>query len=132
MWDYQWKGYFKDSAKALKKVSGTESSKKEFRAYKQLIDKLIFPQPRKILINVNGEIGSCQRPLRANTPQGEIVALANSETVPAGSTAEFNILLLDEKHEKWIKELFDYGKLGGTGQWRNSGKGRFTVEYLEN
>lgn len=81
MWDYQWKGYFKDSAKALKRVSDTESSKKEFRAYKQLIDKLIFPQPRKILINVNGEIGSCQRPLRANTPQGEIVDLSNSETI---------------------------------------------------
>lgn len=77
-------------------------------------------------------LGSCQRPLRANTPQGEMIALSNSETVPAGSTVEFNILLLDEKHEKWIKELLEYDVLGGTGQWRNSGKGRFTVEYLDN
>ena len=131
VYDYQWKGYLKDAAKALKKVSDTESSKKEFRAYKQIIDKLIFPQPRKIPINVKGEIGSCQRPLRASTPQGEIVALANSESVPAGSTEEFSILLLDDKHEEWVRELLDYGKLGGTGQWRNSGKGRFTVEYLD-
>ena len=42
-----------------------------------------------------------------------------------------DILLLDDKHEKWVRELLDYGKLGGTGQWRNSGKGRFTVEYLD-
>ena len=32
--------------------------------------------------------------------------------------------------EGLIHEWLDYGKLHGTGQWRNSGKGRFTVEYL--
>lgn len=27
-------------------------------------------------------------------------------------------------------EWLDYGKLRGLGQWRNSGKGRFTYEIL--
>jgi len=80
-WDYQWKGFFKDSCGALRKVKGTESSK--LTAYKKVIDGLIFPQPRKIRIDVNGEIGSCQRPLRGQTAQGERISLANSETIPA-------------------------------------------------
>ncbi len=131
MWDYQWKGFLKDAASALKRVSGTQSSKKEYKAFKKVIDKLIFPQPRKIPIHLNGEIGNCQRPLRGQTAQGEVIALANSETVPIGSYMEFKILMIDENCENWIKELLEYGELGGTGQWRNSGKGRFTVEYLE-
>lgn len=128
MWDYQWKGFFKDACKALRKINGTEC--KKVTAYKQVIDKLIFPQPRMIPINVNGEMGICQRPLRGNTPQGETISLAISETVPAGSTVEFEIKLYDDSHEKWVKEMFEYGADGGTLQWRNSGKGRFTVEYL--
>ncbi len=130
MWDYQIKGFFKDAAKALKKASRTESSK--ITAYKQVIDKMIFPAPRKIPIDLNGgKMGSCQRPLRGQTPKGETISLASSETVPAGSTATFKVGLVDKKHEKWIKELLEYGQFGGTLQWRNSGKGRFTVEYLD-
>ncbi len=131
MWGYQWKGYFKDATKALRKVAKTESSK--ITAYKQVIDKMVFPAPRKISIHIpeGKEIGSCQRPLRGQTARGEVIALANSETVPEGSYVEFTVGLLDKKHEKWVKELLEYGALGGTGQWRNSGKGRFTVEYLD-
>lgn len=131
MWDYQWKGYFKDAAGALRRIKTTKSAK--MTAYKKLIDKLIFPQPRKILIHLpeGAILGNCQRPLRGHTAQGEIIALANSETVPAGSFVKFTILLLDDSHEEWVKELLEYGILGGTGQWRNSGKGRFNVEYLQ-
>lgn len=129
MWDYQWKGFFKDAAGALKRVSSTESAK--VKAYKKIIDKLIFVEPRKIPITVNGEIGNCQRPLRGQTPQGETIALANSEAIPAGSTVEFTVVLYNDSDVKWVKELLEYGVRGGTGQWRNSGKGRFTVEYLE-
>lgn len=131
MLDYQWKGYLKDAAGALRRVKTTKSSK--MTAYKKLIDKLIFPQPRKIPIHLPSgtSLGNCQRPLRGQTAQGEIIALANSETVPAGSYVEFSIYLLDDTHYDWIRELLDYGILGGTGQWRNSGKGRFTVEYID-
>lgn len=136
VWDYQWKGYLKDAFKALKKVPKSECGK--IKAYKQEIDGLIFPAPRKIKINIpEGEsIGICQRPLRASTPQGERVALASSETAPEGSTMEFEIMLLaDTKdsnvHEKAVIEALNYGRLRGFGQWRNASKGRFHYEILE-
>ena len=59
-----------------------------------------------------------------------IRSLANSEQIPAGSTCEFEITCMDDAHEKAVMEWLDYGKLRGLGQWRNSGKGRFTYEIL--
>ena len=128
MWDYQIKGFFKDACGMLKKVPGTESSK--IKAYKKEIDGLIFVDERKIPIVFDGEIGSCQRPLRAQTAQGERVSLANSETIPAGATLEFTITCLNPAHEKAVREWLNYGILRGLGQWRNSGKGRFQWEEL--
>lgn len=135
-WDYQWKGFFKDAFKSLKKIPGSECGK--VKAYKQEIDGLIFPMPRKIpIVMPKGTyIGICQRPLRAQTAQGERVALASSETVPAGSTMTFEIQLLADGpshnvHEKAIIEALNYGKLRGFGQWRNSGMGRFHWELLD-
>ena len=129
VWDYQWRGLFKDSMSALRKIPGTACGK--IKAYKKDIDGLIFVEPRKIPIQVNGEMGICQRPLRASTPQGERVALASSESIPEGSTMTFEIRMLNDDYEKAIIETLNYGKYKGFGQWRNSGKGRFTWELLE-
>ena len=71
-------------------------------------------------------IGNCQRPLRASTPQGERVALASSETVPAGTKLRFDIVMLDPKLEGLVREWLDYGELRGLGQWRNAGKGSYS------
>ncbi|MCD7905497.1 MAG: hypothetical protein LUG24_08025 [Clostridiales bacterium] len=133
MWAYQWKGYFKDNAGALKRIPGTIShDNKDVRAYKKIIDKNITVFPRKIFIDTHGQpLGNCQRPLRGQTAQGEITALANSETIPAGSTVKFRVDTQTKGFEKWIRELLAFGKNSGTGQWRNSGKGRFTVRYLD-
>jgi len=128
-WDYQWKGYMKDACAALKRVPGTECSK--IKAYKKEIDGLIFPEPRAIPIEFDGEIGICQRPLRAQTAQGERVALASSECIPAGATMTFTIRMLLDAHEKAVMEMLNYGRLRGFGQWRNSGKGRFMYEVIE-
>jgi hypothetical protein len=128
MWDYQIKGMMKDVCSMLRRVKGSKSSK--FTAYKKEIDGTMFPGPRKIPITVNGEMGNCQRPLRANTAQGERVALADSETVPEGSTFEFTIKLLNDEHEEYIKEWLDYLQFRGFGQWRNSGKGRALAEII--
>ena len=66
------------------------------------------------------------------TAQGERVALASSESIPAGATMTFDInMMVPKLHEKAIREMLDYGRLRGFGQWRNSGKGRFTYEILE-
>ena len=123
MMDYQIKGFFKDACGVLARIPGTESNK--LKAYKKIIDGLIFVSPRFLSLG-DAVIGNCQRPLRAETAQGPRVALANSETVPAGTSFECEIKCLDERHEKLIIEWLDYGALKGLGQWRNSGKGRFT------
>ena len=129
-WDYQWKGFFKDACGMLRKVEKSECSK--IKAYKKEIDGLIFVSPRQIPIEFDGEIGICQRPLRAQTAQGERVALASSESIPAGASMTFEIkMMVPKAHEAAVREMLDYGKLRGFGQWRNSGCGRFTYEILD-
>ena len=128
LWDYQLKGFFKDTVGMLRRVPSTACSK--VKAYKKEIDGLLFIMERKVPIHCAGEIGSCQRPLRSDGPNGSIVALANSETVPVGSTIEFTLMLMRDDIEKWVQECLDYGRLRGLGQWRNSGKGRFTWQEV--
>lgn len=126
MWDYQIKGLFKDACGMLRKVKGSASEK--IKAYKKEIDGLIFVGPRMIPIAFDGEIGICQRPLRAQTAQGERIALASSESIPAGAVIEFDVTMMADHHEDAVREWLEYGEFRGLGQWRNSGKGRFTVE----
>ena len=128
VYDYQIKGFFKDACGCLRKIPGSECSK--IRAFKKEIDGLVFVEPRTIPIEHEGGITICQRPLRANTPMGERIALASSECISAGATMEFTVRLLLDSHEKMVMEMLDYGKYRGLGQWRNSGKGRFTYEIL--
>ena len=131
VFNYQLKGLFKDAFSFLKKIPGTETSK--IKAYKKEVDGLIFVQPRQIPIDIKdgGKIGECSRPLRAQTAQGERVALATSETIPAGSSITFEIKMLTDVHEKAIIEALKYGKDRGFGQWRNSGKGVYHFEILD-
>lgn len=130
MLDYQFKGFMKDVCKMLHDVKGSESSK--IKAYKKVIDGKIFVNPRMIRLDMHGgKMGVCQRPLRAQTPQGERVALASSETVPAGTTMEVTFFMLDpDAYEAALLEWLDYGILRGLGQWRNSGKGRFSYQVV--
>lgn len=128
LYDYQIKGFFKNSCGTLKRVTGSESAK--IKAFKKEIDGLVFINERHIPLQFEGEIGNLQRPLRAETAQGPRVALANSETCPAGTVIEFTIHLLKDDLEKAVVEWLDYGKLNGIGQWHNGGFGRFTWERL--
>jgi hypothetical protein len=142
LYDYQIKGFFKDSCGMLSRVGGKDENGKKLKtanesakitAYKKVVDGLIFVTPREIPISLidGGEITLCQRPLRAQTAQGERVALAISESIPAGSWIEFTITCLSDEHESAVREWLDYGELRGIGQWRNSGKGRFTWKEIE-
>lgn len=127
LYDYVIKGFFKDTCGMLSRVDGTNS--KKLKAYKKIIDGLVFIFPRQIPITVNGEIGTLERPLRAQTAQGERVALACSEMIPAGSSLSFALDVLDDKvvTPELLQEWFDYGKYRGLGQWRNASYGRFTA-----
>ena len=128
LYDYQIKGFFKEACGMLRRASGMRS--KKLTAYKKVIDGIIFVMPRIIPFNMpeGTEITLCERPLRASTPQGERVALASSEQIPRGSTQEFDVLFMNDDLEPLIREWLAYGQLHGIGQWRNSGKGRFTYE----
>ena len=101
---------------------------KKLAAYKKKIDLLVFVNERKIpfVLPEGTTLSDCQRPLRAQTAQGERISLADSETVPAGSTVEFTIRVLDDSLMKYVIDWLDYGRYNGIGQWRNSGKGRYT------
>jgi len=129
MWDYQIKGFLKESARAMARVGGSETSKT--KAYIKIINDCVFVYPRKIPLCYEGAeqgiVGNMQRPLRAQTAQGERVTLANSETVPAGTTFDFEIKMLDVKFEKLIRELLDYAQYKAFLQWRNSGYGRAEI-----
>lgn len=140
IYDYQIKGFFKDACSMLSRVGGKDENGKKRKvnessklsAYKKTIDGLIFVQPRKIPFNFDGEITLCQRPLRAQTMQGERICLASSEEIPAGATIEFDIICLADENLAAVVEWLDYGQLRGIGQWRNAGRGAFTYEVLEN
>ena len=77
IYDYAVKGLFKDATSMLRRVPGTASAK--LTAYKKIIDGLVFVTPRLIPLTVAGELGILERPLRAQTAQGERVSLARSE-----------------------------------------------------
>ena len=140
LYDYQIKGFFKDACSMLNRVStkdpetgkkkpANESSK--LTAYKKIIDGLIFPTPRKIHFRNFDKLGNCQRPLRISDANGERVALASSETIPAGATLEFGIVIFNDDHEAAVREWLNYGVFRGLLQWRNSGKGRFSWKEID-
>lgn len=127
LYDYQIRGFFKEAAGF---INQTKPAKEKLAAHKKKVDGLIFVKPRKIVLN--GVMNpTCQRPLRAQTAQGERVALANSEAMAAGTTAEFEIVCMADGLMKFVREWLDYGEWHGLGQWRNSGKGSYLWEELD-
>ncbi len=133
VFNYVIKGYFKDAASMLSRVPGTLS--KEVRAFKKIVDGLVFVEPRQIplLLPDGASLGVFERPLRAHTAQGERIALARSDTCPAGTRLECEILVLGGVSEALLGEWLDYGQLRGLGQFRNGGFGVFgyTLEQLD-
>ena len=151
VWDYQLKGFFKDACSMLRRIKDgpkpkDDSKEKQFKgslsskltSHKKIIDGLVFVYPRMILLKFPGDSAKApktgnnielpfeERPIRVQTPQGERVAIARSEFVPAGTKLDFQIEIMDPSHKKHVVEWLEYGRKRGLGQWRNSGKGRFT------
>lgn len=132
LYDYQIRGFFKEAGGFINQTLPAKAEKgglAKLSAHKKKVDGLIFVKPRKI--ELKGAMNaSCQRPLRAQTAQGERIALANSEAMAAGTTAEFEIFCMVDDLEKYVRAWLDYGEFHGLGQWRNSGKGSFTWEEI--
>jgi len=155
VWDYQWKGFFKDSIGMLRNIPGTESSK--IRAYKKWVDGLLFIEgaqmdairaeeaqtglrkdpiarrtaQRRIYLQNTGDLDYCQRPLRASTAMGERQALACSEMYGPGTYMEFNIICKGGLLTDVVYECLDAAEYRGFGQWRNSGVGTFVWDERE-
>ena len=128
LYDYQIKGMFKNACQVLRRVDGTESAK--IKAFKKEIDGLVFFKERENFYEFDGEMTTLERPLRAQTAQGERVSLAMSECIPEGATVSFTVQILADKLDPAVREWLDYGKYNGLGQWHNSGKGRFVWEEV--
>lgn len=128
LWDYQIRGFSKSAAQAGAYIGG----KYKLTAYKKKIDLLVFIKERRIPFHIPDGLstGECQRPLRGQTAQGERVALAYSETVPAGSWIDFTIQVMEDSLMNYVVQWLDYGANNSIGQWRNSGKGRFTWQDI--
>lgn len=134
IYDYQIKGFFKDACSAINRFdSEYRDGMEKLSAFKSKIDGCIFAGPRfiPIVIPEGKTIGICERPLRAETAQGPRVSLCRSETVPEGSTLDCEIEIFQSDLAGWVELLLNYGKLRGLGQWRNSGKGRFSWAEID-
>ena len=129
IWNYQVKGFLKDAIKALRRDPDSACAK--LKNFKGVVDGSIFVEPRMIRLQLpeGAKIGTCERPLRAETPMGERVALASSEEAPAGTKMEFTILTLAPNLDAVLDECFAYATLRFMGAWRNSGKG--TADVVE-
>ena len=134
--NYQFRGFFKSAAKALKRAGLLEVTAHE-KVINDLIKVSAKPDRRRMdrwikLIPPKGATTYLrQRPIRGNTPQGERSALASSEALPAGTTFEFYVHLLSKKIAGATLSWMEFGMLTGLLQWRNSGCGRFEVEVEE-
>lgn len=144
MSEHQWKGGFKEYFAMMAKTKGEKGPKLKastIKAYKKIVDGNWFVFPRKIPLMIpdtyineygeevssfdsNGNLLKFERPLRANTPQGERVSLTVSEMVPPGTEFWFTVVLLNPDHEEILYEALDYKTEQGMLQWRNGGMGR--------
>jgi hypothetical protein len=139
LWDYQVKGFLKEAANIMRQTyeegeaeEGAKKKRNPWGSAKSKFDNMVFVFPRIISMGSFAKLDVCERPLRAETMQGPRVSLARSEIIPAGTSFDVEIRLLPGSPvtEKMVKQCLDYGALKGIGQWRNSGKGRFTWEEV--
>jgi len=132
---YHIKGFLKDAMSMLSKAGkdGYPGGKAcaGLKAYKKAVDGLIFVSPDIIPLQMPDELGTCERPLRAQTAQGERVSIAKSEEAHKTTQIEFEITCISPSLEKAVRECLDYGELRGIGQWRNAGHGRFKWEEIK-
>lgn len=124
-YDYHIKGFLKEAGKTFNgKINGVKNLRNK-------IDSLVFIRPRRIELHLpeGGESSYIERPLRAETMQGPRVTLARSECLPEGTWFECEVEVLEGQiDEALLRELLEYGRYKGLGQWRNGGYGRFEYE----
>jgi len=142
VYDYQVKGFFKEACANKRGDKSSYSSK--LTNYKKKIDGNVFvyaPDLRpcvggnnawkKLFIENPFPMSLNERPLRAQTAQGERISLARSEQIDAGASFTCEIVILLDEMDDVVREWLDYGLYKGLGQWRNAGYGRFVWEEIK-
>jgi len=142
LWDYQVRGFLKEAIGVLAELGEAPGLSKW--TYKRAVDALVFVSPRKCrLLDQNLSLvtradGTEQRPIRCTTMQGDRVALASSERLPAGTRIAFSVTLISGGEKAKLKvsrelliEALNFGALRGLGQWRNGSFGRFSWEEVQ-
>jgi hypothetical protein len=137
-----WTGFFKDENGYyilnhmifgfIKTWANILKDELDVKAFKSKIRDNCFVGPRKIYFNKFEVDGVNERPLRANTPVGEITALSRSDYFKAGTELEFFVTIIHNR-EFGIEEVTDvlnFGEFKGLGQNRNNGFGRFEVKSI--
>lgn len=125
LYNYVVKGFLKDSWTKCREHKNSRA--KELKAGKNKLTGHVFISERIIPILGVRDPYVLERPLRAETMQGPRVALAASEAIPAGAhfACTLEVLAPHIITEDLLRELLDYGKYSGFGQWRSGGFGRF-------
>lgn len=135
LFDYQIRGMYKENIKNL--IETREITTLSIYRTAYVVDSYVHVFPRRIrLLQPDGSPwmeapDKLTRPLRAQTPRGERVALATSQMLPAGTIVKFETHVLNTgrgvaalKPEDIIKAL-EFGKYKGLSQWRGGGYGRY-------
>lgn len=130
LYDYAIKGFLKASAIALSGQTDIKNSRSK-------VDTLVFIFPRRVHILKDGKPVKApdrvvERPLRAQTAQGPRVALARSDCVEAGCQLKFEVHVVGNKKDislRLVKELFEFAKYEGLGQFRSGSYGRAVAEF---
>ena len=132
LWNYHIKGFLKEAGNVLREHVGIKNLRSK-------VDNHIFVSPRKLYLHRgnNGKAGRIlepddvlERPLRAQTAQGPRITLVGSERVFAPCYLDATIETIPHKEFgiSLVKDLLEYGKYKGIGQWRNASWGVFTWE----
>ncbi len=152
IWDYQVKGMIKGNTKALIELG--RFKKLNNWNYAGAIDRNLHIYPQVLPIMLNGKpITSATmnedgkpvktfraRPLRASTMQGERIAIAVSEQLPAGVAVYCQVVLFDYANDKAktaeldleaVSNAMGFGQVHGLLQWRGAGNGRFVAEEVQ-
>lgn len=130
--NYQLLGFLKEAGKVQNGKAGAATGSSGVKNLRSKVGSQIFISPRIVPLNLpeGGEMDYLERPLRADTPRGQIVSLARSEMLPEGTWFKVGLEVLSgEISQAVLEDLLDYGFYRGLGQWRNSGAfGTFRYE----
>jgi hypothetical protein len=131
LYNYHVKGFLKNAGNVLKEQL-------KIKNLRNKLDDYLFIKERKIYLMRNGRVIEeedevLERPLRAMTMKGERVTLTASEMIDLPAEATFTIQLIQHKEITMdtIRELLNYGRFQGIGQWRNGSYGQFEWQEIK-